>query len=46
VRGAPLDENERLDAAMQHAAAVHKHQDTPELRQPFCQLFKTGAQPA
>jgi predicted small metal-binding protein len=26
------DESELLEAAVQHAVAVHQHQDTPELR--------------
>jgi hypothetical protein len=33
-------------AAVQHAVAVHKHQDTPELRQQIKQLFKDGTPPA
>jgi predicted small metal-binding protein len=33
-------EEELLDAAVQHAVAVHKHEDTPEFRQQLRQLFK------
>jgi predicted small metal-binding protein len=36
---------ELLDAAVQHAVAVHKHQDTPELRQELLKLFKSGTPP-
>jgi predicted small metal-binding protein len=39
-------ENELLEAAVQHAVTVHKHQDTPELRQQIKQLFKDGTPPA
>jgi predicted small metal-binding protein len=39
-------ENELLEAAVQHAVTVHKHQDTPELRQQIKQLFKDGKPPA
>jgi predicted small metal-binding protein len=38
-------ENELLDAAVQHAVAVHQHQDTPELRSQLRQLFKDGTPP-
>jgi len=38
-------ENELLDAAVQHAVIVHKHEDTPELRQQIRQLFKEGTPP-
>jgi len=38
-------EGELLEAAVQHAIAVHKHEDTPELRQQLRQLFKDGAPP-
>lgn len=34
------NEDELLDAAVQHAVTVHQHQDTPELRQQIRQLFK------
>jgi predicted small metal-binding protein len=36
---------ELLDAAVQHAVAVHKHQDTPELRKQLLTLFKSGTPP-
>jgi predicted small metal-binding protein len=32
---------ELLDAAVQHAVAVHRHQDTPELRAQIEKLIKT-----
>jgi predicted small metal-binding protein len=32
---------ELLDAAVQHAVAVHRHQDTPELREQIGKLIKT-----
>lgn len=35
-------EDELLEAAVQHAVAVHKHQDSPEFRQQLRQLFKEG----
>jgi predicted small metal-binding protein len=38
-------EQELLDAAVQHAVAVHQHEDTPELRQQIKQLFKEGTPP-
>lgn len=38
-------EQELLDAAVQHAVAVHHHADTPELRQQLRQLFKEGTPP-
>jgi len=38
-------EGELLEAAVQHAVAVHKHQDTPEFRQQLKQLFKEGTPP-
>jgi predicted small metal-binding protein len=38
-------EKELLDAAVQHAVAVHQHQDTPELRTQLKQLFKNGTPP-
>lgn len=34
-------EVELLEAAVQHAVAVHNHQDTPELRDQLRKLFKT-----
>ncbi len=39
-------EDELLEAAVQHAVAVHQHQDTPELRAQLKTLFKDGAPPA
>ena len=38
-------DSELLDAAVQHAVAVHQHQDTPELREQLKQLFKEGTPP-
>lgn len=38
-------DQELLDAAVQHAVAVHGHQDTPELRGQLRQLFKEGTPP-
>ncbi|MBP0623818.1 MULTISPECIES: DUF1059 domain-containing protein [Cupriavidus] len=39
-------EDELLEAAVQHAVAVHQHQDTPELRAQLKSLFKEGSPPA
>lgn len=39
------DDQELLDAAVQHAVAVHQHADTPELRSGLKQLFKEGTPP-
>jgi predicted small metal-binding protein len=39
-------EAELLDAAVQHAVAVHKHPDTPELRSKIRGLIKEGTPPA
>ena len=36
-------EDELLDAAVQHAVAVHGHADTPEFRQQLRKLFKEEA---
>lgn len=36
---------ELLEAAVQHAMAVHGHQDSPELRQQLAKLFKQGTPP-
>ncbi|MGY8524096.1 DUF1059 domain-containing protein [Paracidovorax citrulli] len=33
-------EDELLEAAVQHAVAVHQHQDSPELRTQLKSLFK------
>ena len=38
-------DQELLEAAVQHAVAVHQHQDTPELRAQLQQLFKDGMPP-
>jgi len=38
-------EQELLEAAVQHAVLVHKHEDTPEFRQQLKQLFKDGTPP-
>jgi len=35
-------EKELLEAAVQHAVAVHKHQDTPEFRNELRKIFKQG----
>ncbi len=35
-------EKELLDAAVQHAVAVHKHKDTPEFRTQLKQAIKDG----
>ncbi|CAG2129268.1 hypothetical protein D3C81_870300 [compost metagenome] len=40
------NEDELLEAAVQHAVAVHQHQDSPELRTQLKSLFKEGAPPA
>jgi predicted small metal-binding protein len=39
-------ENELLEAAVQHAVAMHNHQDTPELRAQLRKLFKSEAMAA
>jgi predicted small metal-binding protein len=39
------NEEELLEAAVQHAVAVHQHEDTPEFRQQLRQLFKEGTPP-
>jgi predicted small metal-binding protein len=39
-------DDELLEAAVQHAVAVHGHQDSPAFRQQLRQLFKTGTPPA
>lgn len=38
-------EKELLDAAVQHAVAVHGHTDSPELRGQLTSLFKQGTPP-
>ncbi|HQY27882.1 MAG TPA: DUF1059 domain-containing protein [Burkholderiaceae bacterium] len=35
-------DEELLEAAVQHAVAVHGHMDTPELRQQIKSAFKEG----
>jgi len=35
-------EQELMEAAVQHAIAVHGHQDTPEFRQQLKQVIKEG----
>jgi predicted small metal-binding protein len=35
-------ENELLEAAVQHAVAVHKHEDTPEFRNELRKIIKQG----
>ena len=39
-------ERELVDAAVQHAVAVHGHQDTPELRTQIKSAFHDGAPPS
>jgi predicted small metal-binding protein len=39
-------EQELLEAAVQHAVALHGHRDTTELRQQLKSMFKNGAPPA
>ena len=39
-------EKELLEAAVQHAVAVHGHNDTPEFRNQLKALFKDGTPPA
>lgn len=38
-------ESELLEAAVQHAVAVHGHTDSPELRQQIKSLMKDGTPP-
>jgi predicted small metal-binding protein len=38
-------ERELLDAAVQHAVAVHGHQDTPELREMLKSAVRVGMPP-
>lgn len=38
-------ENELVEAAVQHAVAVHKHQDSPELRRMIRAALKDGTPP-
>ena len=39
------NERELIDAAVQHAVAVHGHQDTPEFRQQLASIVKQGTPP-
>ena len=39
------EEEEVLRAAAEHAASVHGHEDTPELRAQLQQRFKAGTPP-
>jgi predicted small metal-binding protein len=38
-------ENELIEAAVQHAVAVHHHADSPELRTQLRALFREGTPP-
>lgn len=38
-------EKELLDAAVQHAVAVHGHTDSPDLRKQLTSMFKPGTPP-
>ncbi|TFZ01319.1 DUF1059 domain-containing protein [Ramlibacter rhizophilus] len=38
-------DDELLEAAVQHASAVHGHEDTPEFRSQLRQAFKQGTPP-
>ena len=38
-------DSELLEAAVQHAVAIHTHTDSPELRQQIQSLFKEGTPP-
>ena len=39
------NEKELLDAAVQHAVAVHGHTDSPDLRKQLASLVKPGTPP-
>lgn len=39
-------EEELLEAAVQHGAAVHQHEDTPEFRQQLRGLIREGTPPS
>ncbi|WP_353148791.1 DUF1059 domain-containing protein [Pollutimonas bauzanensis] len=39
------NEKELLEAAVQHAVAIHGHKDSPELRQQVQQSIKEGSPP-
>lgn len=36
------NEDELLEAAVQHACAVHGYKDSPDLRKEMTKMFKTG----
>jgi predicted small metal-binding protein len=38
-------EQELIDAAVQHAVAVHGHQDTPEFRKQIASAIRVGTPP-
>lgn len=38
-------DSELLEVAVQHAVAVHGHEDTPQLREQLRSLFKEGSPP-
>ena len=38
-------DKELLEAAVQHAVAVHGHADTPDLRKQLASMFKSGTPP-
>lgn len=38
-------QQELLEAAVQHAVAIHGHADTPELRLQLTTMFKSGTPP-
>lgn len=38
-------EQELLDAAVQHAVAVHQHKDTPDFRKQLRSIIKDGTPP-
>lgn len=38
-------EDELLEAAVQHAAAIHSHPDSPELREQLRKIIKDGTPP-
>ncbi len=39
------NDKELLEAAVQHAVAIHGHTDTPELRTQLASMFKSGTAP-
>lgn len=45
VANAADSEQELLEAAVQHAVAVHHHEDTPELRRMIRSALKEGTPP-